>query len=324
MPESWRLPAGPLSALRCPVCGSGFNQLIDQPGRARVQNSSSRRPVPQGVLNCESGHRYDLSKYGYANLLTGRANRSTPDHAEMVAARERFLAAGHYEPLRAALASLAAEVADQRRDDPLILDAGCGTGYYLSGVLNARPGGAALALDLSGHALRRAARLPQTAAVAWDLWRPLPVATRSISTVLVVFAPRPLAEFHRVLRPGGALLLASPSVRHLSGLPSITGRLTQRARKQERLAEELAPWFQTVSEHTVREALRLSAAEALDAIAMGPSGHHLDPAEAAAALAEQPQWDSWLEVTIRVLRPLPEDSQNAAASSSPGASTLEA
>jgi hypothetical protein len=55
----------------------------------------------------------------------------------MVAARERFLGRGHYQPLAAALQSLAA------RHDPgvpgLVADLADGTGYYLAGLLDALP-----------------------------------------------------------------------------------------------------------------------------------------------------------------------------------------
>jgi 23S rRNA (guanine745-N1)-methyltransferase len=39
--------------------------------------------------------------------------------------------------------------------------------------------------------------------MAWDVFRPFPPADDMVDVVLDVFAPRNLAEYHRVLRPTG-------------------------------------------------------------------------------------------------------------------------
>ena len=131
----------------------------------------------------------------------------------MVAARAEFLGAGHYAPLVRRLAALAAEVAP---DEGIVLDAGANIGHYLAAVLDTRPG---LALDLSAIALRRAARArPGIGAVVWDIWRPWPVQDGCAGLLLNVFAPRNGAEFRRVLRADGALLVVTPGPEHLAEL----------------------------------------------------------------------------------------------------------
>jgi len=102
--------------LACPVCGRGF--ILRPP-----------------ALRCASGHSFDIARQGYVNLLPGGARPGTADTAEMVAARQAFLTAGHYAPLAGAIADLAAAtVAAGPR--PCVLDAGSGPGYYLAAVLD--------------------------------------------------------------------------------------------------------------------------------------------------------------------------------------------
>ena len=49
-----------------------------------------------GALACALGHSFDVAKEGHVNLMVGRGSRATGDTAEMLAARRRFLNAGHY------------------------------------------------------------------------------------------------------------------------------------------------------------------------------------------------------------------------------------
>ena len=74
-------------------------------------------------------------------------------------------------------------------------------------------------MDISARALRRAARAhPAIGAVGWDTWRPFPVRDAVMSLVLDVFAPRNAAEFRRVLRDDGALIVVTPAPGHLAEL----------------------------------------------------------------------------------------------------------
>ncbi|HLI35952.1 MAG TPA: methyltransferase type 11, partial [Streptosporangiaceae bacterium] len=64
--------------------------------------------VSPGALRCGRGHSFDIARQGYVNLMPGGARPGTADTAGMVAAREAFLAAGHYAPLARIVAGLAA------------------------------------------------------------------------------------------------------------------------------------------------------------------------------------------------------------------------
>src|SRR5690348_15028977 len=129
-----------LPYLRCPVC----------------EDSLSRT---DRALRCPAGHQFDLARQGYANLTTGR----TPfagDTAEMIADRDAFLAARHYDFIADALVEhvgAGSPIAAAGRGG-LVVDAGTGTGYYLARVLAAARDATGLGVDVSKPALRRAAR----------------------------------------------------------------------------------------------------------------------------------------------------------------------
>jgi 23S rRNA (guanine745-N1)-methyltransferase len=161
-----------------------------------------RQPMSMdgAVVRCRQGHCFDVARQGHLNLTADRRPASPGDSAEMVAARARFLEAGHYSPFADAVSAKAAPAAT-------VLDLGAGTGWYLARVLDGpgpQPDAVGIALDISPYAARRAARChPRVGAVVADTWGRLPVLEAAVDVVLVVFAPRHAAEVHRVLRPGG-------------------------------------------------------------------------------------------------------------------------
>lgn len=229
--------------------------------------------LAEGAVRCDGGHSFDVARQGYVSMLAGRRS-ATGDTGEMVAARERFLAAGHLAPLGAAVARAAAEAAGPG----LVVDAGAGTGHYLAGVLDALPDRRGVALDASTAALRRAARChPRAAAVACDVWARIPVRTGAAGIVLDVFAPRNGDEMHRVLAPSGALVVATPTRRHLRELVDALGLLQVDERKDERVAGALGSRFEQTASVLVEHEVSLGRGDVADAVAMGPSARHVAP-----------------------------------------------
>lgn len=260
-----RMPDTVLASLRCPVCGASFTRTGDT-----VSDSASAGGAP-GSVRCAQGHTFDVARQGYLNLTAGRPPAANADTAAMVAARADFLAAGHYAPL----ATLLAETAAKHAGDGLVLDAGAGTGYYPATVLDALPGAAGLAMDISPLALRRAARAhDRLGAIVADVWRPWPVADGVAGVLLNVFAPRNGAEFARVLRPDGALLVVTPGPEHLAELGRDAGLLAVDPDKDRRLAATLDADFRLVDRQSIVVPLRLSALDVWRVVHMGPAGHH--------------------------------------------------
>ncbi len=262
------------SGLRCPVCKLGLS-LQHQPGRP-------------ARLGCGSGHSYDAARQGYFNLLTGKGTGFTEDGAQMVAARASFLDAGHYESLAEALGRRVRD-AVRGNEQPRLLDAGAGTGYYLRQVLQSLPGNAsatAVALDISRYAMRRAAKLPDTLALVWDLWRELPLEDGAFDVVLNIFSPHNGAEFARVLRPGGSALVVTPLPHHLAEGAAVLGLLGIAADKAAGVVASMGGRFELCATEEIEIPLVLDPEAAFELAMMGPAGHHLDPEALRSRLAD--------------------------------------
>ncbi|MFQ4148813.1 putative RNA methyltransferase [Arthrobacter sp. LAPM80] len=269
-----------VDALLCPHCGLGF-----------------AAPLPEaGSLVCEGGHSFDIARQGYLNLLTGHGTKFVPDTAAMVGARDAFLDAGHYQRLGEALADAVKDHLCTPGDEPsLIVDAGTGTGWYLQQVLSAigeeNTDGtvAAVGLDISKFALRRAARRnPEAVNIVWDLWRDLPLGANTADVVLVVFAPRNAGEFARILKPGGVLVVVTPLPQHLAEIARDAGMLGIQEDKESALVHSLAAEFEPAGSRELLIPLRLTPSDVGNVALMGPAGHHLDPVELGQRLAKLP------------------------------------
>lgn len=159
-------------------------------------------------LVCPQGHSFDVARSGYINLLQPQDRRSKRpgDTPAAVAARRRLHDRGLTAPLVEAVAQMiAASPAD------VVLDAGCGEGFYL-GTLARRFGFDAHGVDISITAIDAAARrYPQCEWIVANADRSLPYADRSFSILLSITGRANAAEFRRVLRDDGRLLIAVPA-----------------------------------------------------------------------------------------------------------------
>ncbi len=159
----------------------------------------------QGQVRCGRGHSFDVAKSGYLNLLQPQDRRSAVpgDTLEAVRARRRLHDLGVTAPLLEAIATLCKIAPDE-----LILDAGCGDGFYL-GSLTERNGHG---IDISTAAIDVAARrYPGNTWVVANADRQIPYSDRSFNILLSITARRNPTEFHRVLQQEGRFLLALPA-----------------------------------------------------------------------------------------------------------------
>lgn len=159
-------------------------------------------------LVCPRKHSFDIARSGYINLLQPQDRRSKQpgDSAAAVAARRRLHDRGLTAPLLGAIAEMVAA-----GPGDVVLDAGCGDGFYL-GSLASQTGADAHGVDISIPAVNAAARrFPECEWVVANADRFLPYADRSFSIVLSITGRMNAAEFRRVLRQDGRLLVAIPA-----------------------------------------------------------------------------------------------------------------
>src|SRR5437868_2773768 len=154
---------------------------------------------------CARGHSFDVARSGYINLLQpqDRRSRQPGDTAAAVAGRRRLHDSGVTAPLLDAIA----KIIDASGGD-VVLDAGCGDGFYL-GALARRTGFTACGIDISVPAIDAAARrYPECEWIVANADRFVPYADGSFSIVLSITGRMNAGEFRRVLRDEGRLLVA--------------------------------------------------------------------------------------------------------------------
>ena len=159
-------------------------------------------------LVCPRGHSFDIARSGYINLLQPQERRSKEpgDTPAAVAARRRLHDRGVTKPLLHAIAEITAASASD-----VVLDAGCGDGFYL-GSLARLAGFDAHGVDISTPAVDAAARrYPECQWIVANADRFVPYSDRSFSIVLSITARMNPSEFRRVLRPDGRLVVGLPA-----------------------------------------------------------------------------------------------------------------
>lgn len=169
---------------------------------------------------CERRHQFDVAKEGYLNLLPVQHKRSKEpgDSSEMIQARRAFLDAGHYQPLRETVSGLL-----QQYPAKMLLDIGCGEGYYTGAFADVRAdiGGETYGLDVSKVAIRYAAKRYRKVRFCVASSQRLPFADNSMDAIIRIFAPCNAAELARVVKPGGIVITATPGPRHLYQLKEL-------------------------------------------------------------------------------------------------------
>lgn len=141
-------------------------------------------------------------------------NRTFHDH-ECAYYDERFAIIHDARSARQARSEVERLLGRALRPGEVVLDPGCGTGWQAAGLRRAAPGVAVLGVDLSAGMLDRARRAGAGPLLQADATR-LPLAAGSVDLVVtrgvlhhlpdVVAA---LAEWRRVLRPSGAVVVVS-------------------------------------------------------------------------------------------------------------------
>lgn len=185
--------------LRCPLCGGAF---------LKKDNS----------LICEKRHTYDIARQGYINFVPGQ--REMFYKKELFDHRAQVFAAGVYAPVVARLTEMIDHCVPG--ENRVLLDAGCGEGYYVKAVCPDRQM-TRIGFDLSRDAVRLAARGRHSAAFFVADLKHIPMRDHTVDVLLDVFTPANYAEFGRVLAPHGVVIKLAPRSGYLRQLRALAG-----------------------------------------------------------------------------------------------------
>ena len=175
-------------------------------------------------LACARKHNYNVSRYGYVNLLPVglKPSKDPGDSRAMVEARRAVLDNGMFEPLAHVLTDVVCSEArsiESRR--PLLVDAGCGEGYYTDALQTALSehsdvaNFAVLGVDISKWAITAAARRYANAAWAVGNNKRLPVLEHSANIITSLFGFATWQPWAELQAAGQIVVTANAGPQHL-------------------------------------------------------------------------------------------------------------
>jgi 23S rRNA (guanine745-N1)-methyltransferase len=243
----------PFSELACPMEGD----LLSPEGQS---------------WRCPAGHSFDAARQGYVHLLPVQKKRSLEpgDSKAMVAARQRFLNAGYYQPIANAVSKAVLQNSFPESQTLSCLDAGCGEGYYLR-ELAAESGDIGLSLaglDISKWATLAAAKQDKRPRWMVGSNASIPVLPGTLDCMLCLFGFPVYPEFARVLKPSGVLIQADAGPDHLRELREV---IYPSLNPDKPLVKDVPEGFSVLATETVGFTLNLDSKDAIaDLLAMTP------------------------------------------------------
>lgn len=170
---------------------------------------------------CSNNHCFDMARQGYVNLLPVQNKHSLHpgDTKEMLEARRRFLESGKYLPLCNALKETAKKYCCA--EEPVIVDVGCGEGYYTRALADSFENSKTLGIDIAKDGVRMACSRGKDITWAVATASHLPVAGGSADIVTAVFSLFMDGEYSRILKKGGIAIEINAATEHLMEMKEI-------------------------------------------------------------------------------------------------------
>lgn len=225
--------------LLCPICN-----------RPLVRNGNSAK--------CESNHSFDYAKEGYLNLFI-KESVNHGDDKEMVRARTAFLNTGSYNFLRSYLQEII-----QKEDADVLVDLGCGEGYYTSTFQAKEKYG----FDVSKLAIKYASKHDPSTNYCVGSSFHVPMESESTDIIVTCFAPVAKDEITRLLKQDGCFIVVTPGADHLIELKEC---LYDEVYKNE--VKDIDIDLRKESEVVITNTFEITNQNILDLFAMTPYAH---------------------------------------------------
>ena len=171
--------------LKCPKC----NEKLIQINRS---------------YQCIHHHTFDIARSGYVNLSL-KNKKNSGDNEKMVKARSLFLEEGYYDFMRQ-------YVKNVLKKEDILVDAGCGQGYYTKEFSDKVK--QCYGLDLSKEAILYASKKDKKTDYFVASLFNMPFFSETIDCVTSIFVPLGKEEIVRILKPGGKWIVVGPGPKH--------------------------------------------------------------------------------------------------------------
>ncbi|WP_066645254.1 putative RNA methyltransferase [Christensenella timonensis] len=239
----------------CPVCHAPFSLS------------------ESGSFLCPNGHCFDLSSKGYVHLLPGGAGRDVRYGNTLFSSRSAVFQDGFYEPVALALQEMAMRFMPPQC--PVLLDAGCGEGYY--SLFLAQEGTLQVyGVDNAKEAILFAAKKAGNARFAVADLASLPIADNAVGILLNVLAPANYREFTRVLCRGGMILKVIPGEHYLRELRAcVSGELQHKAYSNDKIIGHMAQHADIADHKSLQYTLPVTQEQLTSFYQMTPLTSHI-------------------------------------------------
>ena len=239
-------------------------------------------------FKCCNRHSFDLAKFGYVNLAP-QIKQSANYDKENFQNRQQILEAGFYQAILDAVSDLLAS----SKTTKIILDIGCGEGFYSRKLQERHPDKTLYAFDISKDSVQIAANSEPNWAVNWfvgDLAR-LPIKDASMDILLDIFSPANYGEFRRVLSKDGILIKVIPTENHLKEIRQrVQNQLTNKDYSNQDIKNHFQEHFTILSSQTVSLTKPITADQLQALLSMTPLLFHIDQTKI--------DWSQLTEITI--------------------------
>ena len=257
------------TAFACPICRENLTLV-------------------ESSLKCNNRHSFDLAKFGYVNLAP-QIKQSANYDKENFQNRQQILEAGFYQAILEAVSDLLATNPSAK----IVLDIGCGEGFYSRKLQESHSGKTFYAFDISKDSVQIAAKSEPNWAVNWfvgDLAR-LPIKDASMDILLDIFSPANYGEFRRVLSKDSILIKVIPTENHLKEIRQrIQDQLTNKDYSNQEIKNHFQEHFTILSSQTASLTKTITAEQLQALLSMTPLLFHVDQTKI--------DWSQLTEITI--------------------------
>jgi 23S rRNA (guanine745-N1)-methyltransferase len=241
----------------CPLCHATMN----------LNESNS--------LLCSNHHCFDISKYGYVNLLS-RPMKPTKYDKKMFESRHTVCRSGFFSELSKQIRHIVRdEMMNANANRLNILDVGCGEGFHLADLVRDLSANGSkvlgVGIDISKEGIRIASReFPGLIWCVADLAHS-PFTTEQFDVILNIFSPSNYSQFTRMLHDDGLFIKIVPGRDYLKELRTLFYRQSDKQTySNEQVVSHFCRHFKLVVSRQIQYSKSLNSEDLKNLIHMTP------------------------------------------------------